>query len=153
MKIDTSKIAESVKATTMNILREHRNEIATVVTSAVLVGLCKALNVPVEVNSASNNGGVYNPGVGTKTILPRNAHEKAIAAIYNNARDMWSDGTKLDAANKIYSIASQADVDDGTKMYAMQGLEWLAGKMWSDGSKAKVMNLITNLSTNRKGEN
>ena len=129
----------------------------TIIGGGIMLGmalLCKRLDVPYQVLTDPFDFGTAakTPTKGKFILLPNNATEAAMSAIYDTLdSDDW-DTTKEDAANKIYKILVEAKknsdgVSENTKTYAINLLRGIVEKIYWSSTKERVNQLIVKIGT------
>lgn len=116
--------------------------------------LCKKLDIPLD----SFNDTMHYERPRTRNqnrtvksnssyIIPRNATESAISAIYTSASNSYSDSAKKDFANEIYSILEEnsESIDESTKIYAITILQKLSTACYSDTYRREITKIISKI--------
>lgn len=116
--------------------------------------LCKKLDIPLDSFNDTmhyerpprrNQNRTVKPN--SSYIIPRNATESAISAIYTSASNSYSDSAKKDFANEIYSILEEnsESIDESTKIYAITILQKLSTACYSDTYRREITKIISKI--------
>lgn len=133
----------------------------TIVGGFVMIGmalLCKKFEVPYQVltdpfvfSSGTNSAPTQNTKL---VIVPNNALEASMGAIYDGiSKDDW-ESTKENAARRIFTILSNAkensddDISEGTKTYAINLLKGISDKSSWNSTKDHINTLIAKIGMN-----
>jgi hypothetical protein len=130
----------------------------TIVGGLSMIGLsllCRKLGVPYQVLTdpayarTRTSQPSYNHSEYAQTLylMPTDAVEASIAAIYNSSVNLIYDSEKLAAAKEIMSViaARKDDIPDTTVTYAISMLQALAKTMIYDSNKRTVTQFISKL--------
>lgn len=130
----------------------------TIVGGLSMIGLsllCRKLGVPYQVLTDPAYGRPrsaqpsydHSEYAQTLYLMPTDAVEASIAAIYNSALSLDFDSQKVAAAREIMSVitARKNDIPDTTVTYAISMLQALAKTMDFDSNKRTVTQFISKL--------
>lgn len=119
--------------------------------------LCKKLNIPYQVLTDPIGISSYNRGITIRStqsddttkiyLMPNNAVEASMAAIYENLKsDDW-DSTKKEAASNIMDIlnANVGNLSESTKTYAINILRGISNKATWTSTKNEINQYITEI--------
>jgi len=128
----------------------------TIIGGLSMIGLsllCRKLGVPYQVltdpiygRTTYSNRSQSDPRQ-TLYLMPTDAVEASIAAIYNSALSLDFDSQKVAAAREIMSVitARKNDIPDTTVTYAISMLQALAKTMDFDSNKRTITQFISKL--------
>lgn len=143
---------------TSEMLKENAGLILSGLSSIGLALLCRKLDIPFDSLNDTihydrpprrNQNRTIRPS--SSYIIPRNATESAISAIYTSASNTYTDSAKKDFANDIFSILkdNSESLDETTKIYAISVIQKIATSCYSDTYRRDITKIISKIG---KGE-
>ena len=152
INIDFAKLGRGI----LNLLQSNAGTITGGLSMIALALLCKKLNIPYQVltepmTTDYSINATTPTGAAKMFLVPNNATEASMAAIYDGVSTKDWESSKEKAADQIYSIlVSQKDgPTESTKTYAINLLRGIYEKSDWNSTKDHVNRLIAKIG---KGE-
>lgn len=143
-----------------NLMSAVSQNSGVLISGFLMIGLsliCKKLNIPYQVLTDPIGVSSYNRGITIRNsrgddttkiyLMPNNAVEASMAAIYEGLKSSDWDSTKKEAAENIMDIlnANVGNLSESTKTYAINILRGIANKAYWDSTKKEINQYIAEI--------
>ena len=145
MKVNVARICMGI----LNTIKENSGAVAGGLTMLGIAAMCKKLNLPYQVFTEPFNFNGYSVRAPKLLLVPNNAIEASMFAIYEGVSDNDFDSRKQTAADQIYSVLVTAnkneELSENTKTYAINLLRGIIEKSFWSSTKDHITHLITKI--------
>lgn len=116
--------------------------------------LCKKLDIPLDsfndtmhYDRPPRRNQNRNIKPSNSYIIPRNAMESAISAIYTSANNAYTDSARKEFANEIFNMLKENrnSLDESTKIYTISIIQKIATACYSDSYKRDITKIISSI--------